>query len=269
MRLTKWLAFSLLASSLSVAACSGAEAGPAVSAGQAASDDPSSAAHLGLVREALDKVALRPDQKAEVEKLTQAAKARHEAVRTAHVDLRNAIADQVLAGRIDRAALKPKTDAVLAAIDAARPEDRAAIVRLHDVLDAGQRSELVSSIEDSFRARREARKGHGGPRQWAADLNLTDAQRDQLRAVLGEQFHREGAGLQKWQAAHEEGRRLLHSFREEKFALDGQAKVFGSDRIERGIDRMLGLAEAALPILKPEQRAIAAQKIREGRHGMH
>jgi Spy/CpxP family protein refolding chaperone len=182
--------------------------------------------------------------------------------------LRGAIADQILAGKIDRAALKPQLDAVVAASDAARPEDRAAIVRLHDVLDAGQRSELVSSIETSFRARREARKG-GGPRQWAEDLNLTDAQRDQLRAVLREQFHREGEGARPWQAAHEEGRRLLHSFREEKFALDGQAPVFGRDRMERGIDRMLALAEAALPILKPEQRAIAAQKIREGRHGMH
>jgi hypothetical protein len=29
---------------------------------------------------------------------------------------------------------------------------------------------------------------------------------------------------------------------------------------------MLHVAEIALPILKPEQRAIAAQKIREGRH---
>jgi Spy/CpxP family protein refolding chaperone len=266
MRLTKWMAWGLLASSLSVAACSGAEAGPAASAGQPASADPVEGAELGLVREALEKVALRPDQKAEVERLTAAAKVRHEAVHAARVALRNAIADQVLAGKIDRAALKPQIDALLAAIDAARPDDRAAIVRLHDLLDSSQRGELVATIESSFRAKREARKGHGGPRQWAADLNLTDAQRDQLRAVLREQFHHEGDGPRQWQAGHEEGRRLLQSFREEKFALDGRASMFGRDRIEHGTERMLGLAEAALPILKPEQRAIAAQKIREGRH---
>jgi hypothetical protein len=36
----------------------------------------------------------------------------------------------------------------------------------------------------------------------------------------------------------------------------------GRDRIEHGIDRMIDLANVAVPILRPEQRAIAAQKIR-------
>ena len=266
MRLTKWLAWGVTAGALSLAACSGAESGPAATAGQAVSDDPTEAAHLGLLREALDKIALRPDQKTEIEKLSAAAKSRHEAVRAAHVALRGSIADQVLAGKIDRAALKPQIDALLLAIDATRPDDRAALVRLHDVLDKEQRGELVSSIESSFRAKMEARKGHGGPRQWAADLNLTDAQRDQLRAVMSEHFHRDGEGPRRFHAAHEQGRRVLQSFREDKFALDGQASVFGRDKIEHGLGRMLDVAEVALPILKPEQRAIAAQKIREGRH---
>jgi len=259
MRLSRWLACGLTASALAISACSGAEAGPAAAAAQTANEDP--AGHLGLIREALEKVALRPDQKTEVEQLVTAATARHESVRAAHLALRSAVADQVLAGKVDRAALKPQIDALLAAIDKSRPDDRAALVRLHDLLDKNQREQLVSAVESSFRARMHDRKGHG-PRQWATDLNLSDEQRDQIRAAMRDQFHRDGDGAREhWRAAHEQGRRLLQSFREDKFTLDGTVTL-GRDRIGQGIDRMIDLANAAVPILRPEQRALAAQKIR-------
>jgi len=260
MRLTKCLAWGLVTGALAFTACSGAEPGPAVAAGQGASED-ATLAHLGVLREALDQVSLRPDQKAEVEQLTSAAKTRHEAARAAHVALRGAVADQVLTGKIDRAALKPQVEALLAAIDGARPDDRAALVRLHDLLDKAQREQLVTAVESSFRARMRERKGHG-IRQWADDLNLSDQQRDQIRAAMRDQFQHDGEGREHRQAAHERGRRLMQSFREDKFTLDGAAPLFGRDKAERRIDRMLDLAGAALPILRPEQRAIAAQKIR-------
>jgi Spy/CpxP family protein refolding chaperone len=251
----------MTASALAMTACSGAEAGPAVAAVQAANEDPAEAAHFGLLREALDKVALRPDQKTEVDQMVAAAKGRHDAVRAAQVALRGALADQVLAGKIDRAALKPQIDAVLAAIDKSRPDDRAALIRLHDLLDKNQRDQLVSAVESSFGARMQDHKGRG-LQQWAADLNLTDQQRDQIRAAMRDQFHQDGESpRQHWRDAHEQGRRLLQSFREDKFTLDGAAPL-GRDRVEHGIDRMLDLANVAVPILKPEQRAVAAQKIR-------
>jgi len=262
MRLSKWLAGGLLAGALVVGACSGTEAGPPVAAAQAANEDPAGLAHLGVLREALDKVALRPDQKTAVEQLVTAAKARHEAVRAAHVALRGAVADQILAGKIDRTALQPQIDALLAAVDQSRPEDRTALIRLHDVLDKNQREQLVGAVESSFRARMESHKGQG-LQKWAADLNLSDVQRDQIRAAMSDQFHQGGEGArQHWRAAHEQGRRLMQSFREDKFTLEGTA-MFGRDRIEHGIDRMIGLANTAVPFLRPEQRAIAAQKIRE------
>jgi Spy/CpxP family protein refolding chaperone len=227
------------------------------------SDDPTGAAHWGLLREALDKVSLRADQKAEVDQMAAAAKARHEGVRAAHVALRGAVADQILAGKIDRAALKPQIDALLAAIDQTRPDDRAALVRLHDLLDSKQRGELVDAVESSFRSRMQQHQGHGGPQKWASDLNLSDAQRDQIKAAMRDQFHQNGDAMrEQWRGAHEQGRRLLQSFREEKFTLDGAAQLFGGDKIEHGIGRMLDLASVALPVLTPEQRATAAQKIR-------
>jgi len=264
MRLSKWMAWGLTAGALSLSACSsGTEAGPALAAGQGVSEDPTEAAHWGLLREALDKVSLRADQKTEVDQMAAAAKARHEGVRAAHAALRGAIADQVLAGKIDRAALKPQIAALLAAVDQARPDDRAALVRLHDLLDSKQRGELVDAVESSFRSRMREHHGRGGPRQWAADLNLSDAQRDQIKVAMRDQFHQNGEAMrEQWRGTHEQGRRLLLSFREEKFTLDGAAPLFGRDKIEHGIDRMLDLASVALPVLLPEQRTIAAQKIR-------
>jgi Spy/CpxP family protein refolding chaperone len=244
-----------------VACSSGAEAGPAVAAAQAGNEDVGGLPHLGMLRDALDKVALRPEQKTEVDQLVAAAKARHEPIRAAHTALRDKLAEQIVAGKIDRAALKPQIDAVLDAVDKSRADDRAAIVRLHDLLDKGQRDQLVSAIESSFRARMHDHKGQG-PRQWAADLNLSDQQRDQIRSAMRDQFHRDGeGGREQWRAAHEQGRRLLQSFREDKFTLDGSAMP-GRDRMEHGIDRMIELASVAVPILRPEQRAIAAQKIK-------
>jgi Spy/CpxP family protein refolding chaperone len=256
MRLSKWLASGLMAGALAVSACSGAEAGPAAASARAANEDPA-LAHLGLIRDALDKVTLQPEQKTEIAQLMTAAEARHESIRAAHAALRSRVADQIVAGKVDRAALTPQIDALLAAIDKSRPDDRAALVRLHDLLDKGQREQLVSTVESSFRSRMQAHKGHG-PHQWAVDLNLTDQQRDQIRAAMRDQFHKDGeGGREHWRAAHEQGRRLLQSFREDKFSLDGTAAL-GRDRI----DRMIDLASVAVPVLQPEQRAIAAQKIR-------
>ncbi|HMJ53862.1 MAG TPA: hypothetical protein VK540_17375 [Polyangiaceae bacterium] len=260
MRLSNWLARGLTASALAFTACSGVDAGPAVTAAQVTNEDPAGLAHLGLVREALAKVALRPDQKTEVDQLVAAAQARHESVRAAHVALRGAMADQILAGKIDRAALEPQIGALLAAIDKARPDDRTALVRLHDLLDKSQREQLVTAVESSVLARMQDRKGRG-LQQWAADLNLSDQQRDQIRGGMRDQLHRDGVGAREhWRAAHEQGRRLLQSFREDKFSLDGTTPL-GGERIKRGIDGMIDLASVAVPVLRPEQRAIAAQKI--------
>ena len=264
MRLSRWMAWGLAVGALSLSACSsGAEAGPAVAAAQGVSEDPTEVAHFGLLREALDKVSLRADQKAQIDQLAAAAKARHEGVRAAHAALRGAIADQILAGKIDRAALKPQIDALLASVDQTRPDDRQALVQLHDLLDAKQRGELVDAVESSFKSRMQEHHGRGGPQKWAADLNLTGAQREQIKAAVHDQFQQNGGAMrEQWRGAHEQGRRLLQSFREEKFTLDGAAPLFGRDKIEHGVDRMLDLATVALPILTPEQRAIAAQKVR-------
>jgi hypothetical protein len=62
----------------------------------------------------------------------------------------------------------------------------------------------------------------------------------------------------------EQGKQLLESFRQDTFAPDPNPAVFSRDRVEHGVAKMIDLAETALPMLTPDQRAIAAAKIRAG-----
>jgi len=66
----------------------------------------------------------------------------------------------------------------------------------------------------------------------------------------------------QWRAAREQGKQMLESFRQDQFAPSADASLFGRDKIERGVGKMIDLAEVAVPLLTPEQRAMAAQKIR-------
>src|SRR5438445_11919348 len=120
---SRWAVGLIAAGALCLAACGSADVeGPgALQAGLV--DDAPEALHLGLVREALGKVSLRADPKPLVEQLGRGAEMRHEPVRTARADLGGALADQVAAGKVDRALLKPAVDALLAAIEPSRSAD--------------------------------------------------------------------------------------------------------------------------------------------------
>jgi Spy/CpxP family protein refolding chaperone len=261
---SKRLAWGLLVGAVALAGCgSNAETEAAVNAQGGFSQEPAEVAHAGLMREALSKVALRPDQRPLVDQLAAEASVRHQSIKQARQALRYALADQVQAGKVDRAALKPQIDALLAAIEQSRAADRAALLRLHDILDKSQRNQFVDAVDAAFQARRNEHGGHHGMRRWAAELNLTDQQRDQIRSALHDKFQGQHQAMkEQGKAMHEQRRQLLESFREDQFTLDANAQVFGRDKIERGIDRMLDLAGAAVPILTAEQRAVAAQKIR-------
>src|SRR5262249_14970594 len=161
---------------------------------------------------------------------------------------------------IDRAALKPQMDALLGAIDQSRPADRAALVRLHDVLDKNQRNQFVDALEAQFRDGMHGGGGHhagmGHMRQWATDLSLTDAQRDQIRTAVRSKFEGQREQMKaQWQATREQGHQMLESFRQDQFALDANSpQIFGRDKIAFGVNKMIDFAEAAVPTLTPDQR---------------
>jgi Spy/CpxP family protein refolding chaperone len=251
---------------LALSACGGADAETAGAVAQAGANvDPPEVAHMRFIREALSKVTLRADQKALVEQLGREADARHEPIRNARAALQARLADQVAAGKIDRAALKPQVDALLQAIEQSRAADRVALGRLHDILDKDQRNQFVDAIEDHFRHGRGEHAGMGGAKRWASDLNLSDQQRDQIRASIHSKFQGDRDAMrQQFQTMREQGKAMLESFRQDQFTPDANAPIFGRDKLERGVGKMIDLAEAAIPVLTPEQRAIAAQKIRLG-----
>ena len=262
---TRWLTGGMLAGVLALSACGSADAETVAGAADGVGDAPPEVARFKMIQEVLAKVTLRPEQKAEIEQLIASAEARHETTRIAHVALRSALADQVLAGKVDRDALKPSIDALVSTIDRARPADKAAFARVHALLDKSQRNQFADAIEAAVFARmRGALSGRHGPSKWAADLNLTSSQRDQIQAAMREQFHRPGGEQRPSMLDRiEEGKKLLDTFRSDTFTLDAVATpFFGAERARLGVERLINVASSAVPILTPGQRAIAAAKLR-------
>ena len=285
------LSFVLAASAATLAACGGTVEQPQSSA-SAVSKAPVGATTHGFVKvvgEALGEVPLRAEQRTELERLATEVDARHAAMAEGRKELALAIADQVERGTIDRAALQPKIDRVVADVEKARPDDRAAVARVHALLDADQRDAFVDALEARLGEMRRSRsKGFAEMKQLADDLKLTDEQRAQIReAFKGGQharFGREHAGDQarehrakhkrpghgrghapghamKGRFGHGHGR--LEAFRADKLDLDRLAPTVDlKGAATAGTDRMIGFAEKVLPVLTPEQRKIAADRLR-------
>lgn len=267
---------SLLATALLVGAvgigCGGSVAaeGPAATAGAGTKAPIATAAHgpVKFLGEALGDVPLRPDQRTQIEQLATEAESRHAAATQAHQDLALALADQVEKGSIDRAALQPKIDAAAAAFQQTRPADRAALEKLHAILDPAQRVAFVDALESRMHDRAHEFKGlHGKMQEWATDLKLSDEQKDQIRASLKDQFmsHRDEHAEHRAQRkeGHERGQKVFEAFKGDRFVMDEVAPpVDAAAKANKMADRMVGMAQAALPILTPEQRSLAAAKIR-------
>lgn len=285
-------ALSIGAASLAAIGCSGTVEQPQT-ASSAASKAPIAQSAQGVVKmfgEALGDVALRPAQRAELEKLALAADQRHATMADGKKELMLALADQIERGSIDKAALQPKMDRMVADLEKASPDDIAALARMHAILEPDQRNAFVDALEARFKEGKGKHRGEqgehagggqadGGPhgptggvrglKQLSDDLALTDDQKakiaDAMRAAReadtgahhGMRGHHLGEGMR-------EGKRALEAFRGEKF--DPSVAAPPPDRLRarasEGSTRMLGFAEAVLPILTPEQRRIAADKVR-------
>jgi Spy/CpxP family protein refolding chaperone len=269
---------SLLTLALSAAACGGTTAtdqAPPATAQSAMTTAPIGVGTHGAVKiagDALGEVPLRADQRAELEKLAADAEARHQAAGMngqVRKDLVEAIALQVEAGKIDRAALQPKIDAAAAAWQSVQDQDRAALERVHALLDASQREKFVDALESHMKAAKGEWHSHGRDhmKSWAADLNLTDAQRDQLKdAFRAKMKERSAAGhdfRSEMKSHHENAEKVLEAFKGDRFVLDEVAPKKDPKVVAAKMsDGILGMVETALPILTPQQRTIAAGKIR-------
>lgn len=271
---------SLSLAAVAPALCSGcggsvASSQTAVAGGTRAPVAQSAHGQVRLFGEALGDVPLTDAQRSRIEKLAADADARHEQGRAARGELLLAVASQVDAGAIDRPALQPKIDAIVSTIQASQPSDRAAFEELHTILGPDQRVAFVDALEVRIFHQLGRLQERHGLREWADALKLTDAQRDQIRALMkqnvgewrhpgdheGEHGPHDGA---PWAEGRRRGAKLLEAFKQDRFVLDevAPARDVGKGAAEMG-ERFVALAGQVLPILTAEQRTLAAQKLRE------
>jgi Spy/CpxP family protein refolding chaperone len=259
---SKYNAICVLA--LAICACSGSP-GPTDTVGSAqASLSPNvpGGARLALVRQAVESLPLRPDQKIEADRLVSEATARHEGLIAARLALGGTIAAQVRAGVVDRPLVEHELDAFKAAMMEVRAADIAAFGRLHDVLDAGERSKLVDALEDGLGAAHGPRGKLHSMQKWVKDLGLTDTQIARIMAAMPGEMSRRG------DLSHANGRggrgalrATLEAFRGDRFAIDESVTGALTHASERRSGKVLDALLAATPVLTPDQRELLAQRI--------
>ena len=266
--MTRILLPSVVAVSLALSACSGSTtstepstASTAQGALTTAPVAPQVKGHIRAVADALSSVPLRADQRTDIEQMATDADTRHTAARAAHAQLAEAIAAQIEAGAIDRAALLPKIDATADALATSRPADRAALLHLHAILTADQRAQFVDAMQSRRKAKHEGHGMHGRMEQWAKDLQLTDDQRTQITAIVKAQFSAHKDAMHAMHDAHEHGHDFMDSFKSDQLAPPRPADDARA-HANRRADSFLGIATQVLPLLTPAQRALAATKIR-------
>jgi Spy/CpxP family protein refolding chaperone len=224
---------------------------------------------LKLAGDALGDVPLTASQRAAIEKLATDTEARHADARAAHKDLTLAVAAQVQAGQLDRAALQPKIDALVAGLQKAQPADRAAFEQLHALLTADQRTAFVDAVQARIAERVGQVRDKHPLKQWAEDLGLTEDQRSQIKAAMKAEWQavaqgHDGHGGPPWGEAKERGAKVMSAFKQDRFVMDEVAPAMDvAAKAQKMSEHMLGIAQAALPVLTPQQRAIAAQKLRD------
>jgi Spy/CpxP family protein refolding chaperone len=223
---------------------------------------PNANADIKIFTDALGDVPLAPPQRAEVEKLASDADGRHADITAARKALELALADQVDAGRIDHAALQRKIDALVAAVQRTQAPDRTAFEQLHTLLDPDQRVAFVNALESRIHERMGELRHGKRMREWAAALDLTEDQRGKIREMLEEQGEKNHP-LQAVKDGMQRGAKILGAFKTERFVFDEVAPAQDlRERVTGAVDRFLGLATQVLPVLTPEQRTAASQRLR-------
>ncbi|MGD0053709.1 MAG: Spy/CpxP family protein refolding chaperone, partial [Vulcanimicrobiaceae bacterium] len=242
--------------------CGGAQANVSQPGATRAPVAPSTSSDIKVFTEALSDVPLTGAQRGEIDHLAADADGRHASIAEARKALELALADQVDAGHVDRGALQPKIDAIVAAVQATQAPDRAAFERLHAILDPDQRVAFVNALEAHIHDRvGEVR--HGGPmREWADALKLTDDQQSRIRVMMKDEMEKSHPMKEAMHHA-ERGAKILGAFKADRFVFDEVAPQQDlHERVTTGVDRFLDLANQVLPLLTPEQRTAASQRLR-------
>ncbi|MBX3260806.1 MAG: Spy/CpxP family protein refolding chaperone [Labilithrix sp.] len=232
----------------------------------------SAATHSGARKvfdKALADVELRPDQEEAVKELKSEAKERRAPLKEAKRELVLAVADQIEKGKIDRCELKDEIEKVASATAKARPGDRAAMEKLHSILDHDQRGRFVDALKKHWEEHKKSYEAGAMTDKLARELDLNDEQKDKVRQIL--------SGLKEIaeaEPAHEEHRamwsRILEAFKGDHFDLDEVAPSKDvAEKTTKRIEARLWAGEALLPVLNDEQRGKLADKLRSKAQSHH
>jgi Spy/CpxP family protein refolding chaperone len=208
-----------------------------------------------LVDGALAGIDLRPDQKDALQKLGADVDVKVGAVDQAKRDALLALAKQIGSGTVDKDALQPQMQAVEQAAAAASPDVRSAFQKMHDILDADQRTQFVSNFKDELKKAQNALDPKTQLDKLSQNLSLTDDQKQKVAGILESD---QGADDEM----HRRIETVLDAFPSDTFSID-QVLPAGSvqDRTHKVLDRIADNASQITDILTPEQRTTAADAI--------
>ncbi len=253
-----------------------------------------------LLHAALKELELRPDQKKTVEALAADLKSAHPFDSPAHKDFQKALAAGVRAGKLEPSILAPHYAAIEKSATETSQKVHEALNELHRTLDAEQRKALVAALEarlehgpkrfgppdpgdaplgaacagdpdeqcahgDGPKGKRGFR-GPGGPGfGLLKDLDLSETQREKLRAARAQGEPERGAMKQEMQKKGEHMKQLLTAFATDSFdakALMGSADVARHAR--QGAEARVKHLETLLGVLEPSQRDKLATRVEAG-----
>ncbi|HEY1694109.1 MAG TPA: Spy/CpxP family protein refolding chaperone [Polyangiaceae bacterium] len=205
----------------------------------------------GLVGAALKLDSLTPQQRGQIEQLVAARKAAAVPVRQANAQLLTALAQQVEAGSVDRAALAPNLAAEQNAAMGAARVDQVTLAQLHSILTPEQRTQLVDELEARVGQGEggHARKGKRG--EGFGRLGLSADQKAQIKSNLqaSRPARPEKGGKGQFKAA-------LESFRGDSFSPMAMTRPMNEGT------REVRKATAMAPVLTAIQRSTVADKLR-------
>jgi Spy/CpxP family protein refolding chaperone len=245
----KVVTFSSLAATLALLPAGVAFAQDAQPQGQHGKGHHRGGERQGLLGAALKLDSLTADQRSQIQQLATERRAAGVPVRQADAQVLTVLAQQVEAAKVDRTALAPSLAAEQSAATAERQVDIAVLAKLHGILNAAQRGQLVDGIEARMTAAR-GEKG-GKERLGGGKLGLSDQQKAAIRANL-----ESTRGEMKGPEARGQRKAALESFRGDSFDAGALAKV------ERRGGREARMTEAMIPVLTPNQRATVATHLR-------
>jgi Spy/CpxP family protein refolding chaperone len=216
---------------------------------------------------ALEATSLSNDQKNKIKQIKSELNAKLDARRAAERSLLGALADAVAAGSVDEGKLADLIARISDATPAAFDSSASAMNQLHAALDQGQRQGLAQEVVlrwSTSSGDPHMSKRFGRPDQLKlliADLSLTS---DQVSQILNRSTMTTMCpNIDTWRVDTHLHR--LDAFGDDRF--DGAA--FVGDKAAIAIaakfeaQRVTQLYGAVAPALKPEQRSLAAQRLRD------